>query len=133
MLSQAQHKGRAPDNKWLALFWQGMESLTRMKSFVPSVSFGDYTGEALGAVFLAGDIVLETGWVAMATAPQGQALPISRQPACQPVWCLLLPGHSRFPGLLPPSTARECSEVQISQMAFESENKALCLPGLNLS
>lgn len=37
------------------------EARTRMKPFVPSVSFGDYTGEALGAVFLAGDIVLETG------------------------------------------------------------------------
>lgn len=52
---------RQDPDKWLALFWLSAESRTRMKAFVPSVSFGDYTGEALGAVFLAGDIVLETG------------------------------------------------------------------------
>lgn len=63
----------------------------------------------------------------MATDPQGLALPISRQPACQPV----LPAVTRATPcyrLLPPSPqAQNAWEVPVSQMAFEFENKTLLM------
>lgn len=47
--SATQRQG--PDNKWLALFWLSVESPTRRKPLVPSVSFGDYVEGGSGSCF----------------------------------------------------------------------------------
>lgn len=92
--------------------------------------------EAPGAVFLVGDIVLETGWVAMATAPQGLVPPTSRQPACQPVLPAVTGSLrvSRAPPTQPsPAQRKTAPQIPIPQTAFESENITLRLAGLNFS
>lgn len=99
-----------------------------------SVALPSTQREAPKAVFLVRDIVLETGWVAMATAPQGLVPPISRQPACQPVLPAVTdrvtPG---FPGSSHPAQHKKARQIPIPQMAFESENITPHLAGLNLS
>lgn len=127
MLSQANTK-TGPREQMPGLFWGAGSK----GSFVLQSALGIMQGEALGAVFPVRDIVLETGWVAMATAPRGRAPPTPRQPACRPVLPAVA-GSLRVPRLLPPSTAPEgkkAPQISIPQMAHESENTTPGLAGL---